>query len=92
MGEEVIRIGGSLLIVEAMRAGKSAQEACELAVRKVNQVAVHRGVHPAGVAFLAIDKQGGVGAACTERIGFQYAIARPGELKQYKSKELGVQG
>src|SRR5439155_21055781 len=40
VGEEIIRIGGSLLIVEAMRAGRSAQEACELAIRKVNHVAV----------------------------------------------------
>src|SRR5439155_14375972 len=47
VGEEVIRIGGSLTIVEAMRAGRTAQEACELAVRKVNSVAVRRGVHPA---------------------------------------------
>src|SRR5216684_59891 len=45
-GEEIIRIGGSLLIVEAMRSGRSAQEACELAIRKVNRVAVRRGVHP----------------------------------------------
>jgi isoaspartyl peptidase/L-asparaginase-like protein (Ntn-hydrolase superfamily) len=92
VGEEVIRIGGSLMVVEAMRAGKSAQEACELAVRKVNQVAVRRGVHPAGVAFLAIDKHGGIGAACTERTNFQYAVARPGEIKLYRGKELGVQG
>src|SRR5262249_29492084 len=46
VGEEIIRIGGSLTIVEAMRAGRTAQEACELAVRKVNQVAVRRGMHP----------------------------------------------
>src|SRR4029077_6820252 len=51
VGEEIIRIGGSLTIVEAMRAGRSAQEACEWAVRKVNTVAVRRGKHPAQVAF-----------------------------------------
>src|SRR5438034_2598614 len=50
VGEEIIRIGGSMLIVEAMRAGRSAQEACELAIRKVNRVAVGRGVHPDQVA------------------------------------------
>src|SRR5262249_15235982 len=58
VGEEIIRTGGSLLIVEAMRSGKSAQEACELAVRKVNSVAVRRGVHPARVAFIALDPKG----------------------------------
>src|SRR5581483_3136155 len=50
VGEEIIRIGGSLTIVEALRAGRSPQEACELAVRKINVVAVRRGAHPARVA------------------------------------------
>jgi N4-(beta-N-acetylglucosaminyl)-L-asparaginase len=88
VGEEIIRIGGSLLIVEAMRAGKTPQEACELAVRKVNAVAVRRGGHPARVAFLALDPRGRVGAACTERTDFQYAVARPGSMELLKAKEL----
>jgi isoaspartyl peptidase/L-asparaginase-like protein (Ntn-hydrolase superfamily) len=92
VGEEIIRIGGSLLIVEAMRGGKSPQEACELAVGKVNAVAVHRGVHPARVAFVALDPRGRVGAACTERTNFQYAIARPGSMELLKAKESGVEG
>jgi isoaspartyl peptidase/L-asparaginase-like protein (Ntn-hydrolase superfamily) len=90
VGEEVIRIGGSLLIVEAMRAGRSAQEACELAVHKVNQVAVRRGVHPESVAFLALDNQGRIGAACTERTGFHYAVARPGKVELIKAREIRV--
>jgi len=89
-GEEIIRVGGSLLVVEAMRAGKTPQEACELAVRKVNAVAVRRGVHPADVAFLALDPKGRVGAACTERTNFQYAVARPGSTELVKAKEVGV--
>ena len=89
VGEEIIRIGGSLLIVEAMRAGKSPQEACELAVRKVNAAAVRRGVHPARVAFLCLDPRGRVGAACTERTGFQYAVARPGWWSCCRAKEIG---
>ncbi|HEY7425917.1 MAG TPA: N(4)-(beta-N-acetylglucosaminyl)-L-asparaginase [Gemmataceae bacterium] len=92
MGEEIIRIGGSLLIVEAMRGGKGPQEACELAVRKVNSVAVRRGVHPARVAFLALDPRGRVGAACTEGTKFQYAVARPGSTELLKAKEIGVEG
>jgi isoaspartyl peptidase/L-asparaginase-like protein (Ntn-hydrolase superfamily) len=90
VGEEVIRIGGSLMIVEAMRAGRTAQEACELAVRKVNSVAVRRGVHPAQVAFLALDTRGRIGAACTERTNFQYAVARPGKTELLKAPEIGV--
>lgn len=92
VGEEVIRIGGSLLIVEAMRSGKSPQEACELAVRKVNALAVRRGVHPARVAFLALDPRGRIGAACTERTNFQYAVARPGSMELLKAKEIGPEG
>ncbi|MFL5241421.1 MAG: N(4)-(beta-N-acetylglucosaminyl)-L-asparaginase [Gemmataceae bacterium] len=90
-GEEIIRIGGSLLIVEAMRAGKSAQEACELAIRKVNAVAVRRGIHPHQVAFLALDPKGNHGAAATERSGFEYAVARPGHVELLKAKEIGVE-
>src|SRR5437660_3491807 len=51
VGEEIIRVGGSLLLVEAMRAGKHPQEACEQAVRRVNAAAPRRGLHPAPVAF-----------------------------------------
>jgi isoaspartyl peptidase/L-asparaginase-like protein (Ntn-hydrolase superfamily) len=90
VGEEIIRIGGSVLIVEAMRAGKHPQEACEQAIRKVNQVAVRRGVHPAKVAFLALDPKGRVGAACTEQTNFQYAMARPGKQELLKAREIGV--
>ncbi len=89
VGEEVIRIGGSLLMVEAMRAGKTPQEACELAVRRLNALAVRRGVHPAHVAFLALDPRGRIGAACTERYNFQYAVARPGSTELLKAKEIG---
>jgi len=90
VGEEIIRIGGSVLIVEAMRAGKHPQEACEQAIRKVNQVAVRRGVHPAKVAFLALDRKGRVGAACTEQANFQYAVARPGKQELLKAREIGI--
>jgi isoaspartyl peptidase/L-asparaginase-like protein (Ntn-hydrolase superfamily) len=91
VGEEIIRVGGSLRIVEAMRAGKSAQEACELAVRKLNEVAVRRGVHPAKVAFLALDPKGRPGAACTAQTNFQYAVARPGKAELLKAREIGIE-
>lgn len=88
VGEEIIRIGGSLLIVEAMRAGRSPQEACELAIRKVNAVAVRRGVHPARVAFLALDPKGNIGAACTARTNFQYAVGRGSKVELLKAREV----
>ncbi len=88
VGEEIIRIGGSLLIVESMRAGRTAQEACEQAVRRVNAVAVRRGVHPARVAFLALSPTGHVGAACTAQTNFEYAVARLGKIKLHKAPEI----
>jgi len=88
IGEEIIRIVGSHLIVEALRAGKSPQEACEMAVRKVNVVAVRRGVHPARVAFIALGLKGNVGAACTAGTGFQYAVARSSGIELFTAKEI----
>jgi N4-(beta-N-acetylglucosaminyl)-L-asparaginase len=92
VGEEVIRIGGSLLIVEAMRGGKSPQQACEYAIGRVNATAVRRGVHPARVAFLALDPKGNHGAACTPGTNFQYAVARPGKVELLKAKEVEPKG
>lgn len=88
VGEEIIRIGGSMLIVESMRNGKSAQEACELAIRRVNDFARRRGVHPARVAFLAIDPRGRPGAACTKGTNFPYALGRKGKVELLQAREL----
>ena len=88
VGEEIIRIGGSYMIVEAMRAGRTPQEACELAVRKVIAVASRRGVHPAKVAFLALDPKGRTGAACTHQTNFQYAISRGNKVELLKAPEI----
>lgn len=92
VGEEIIRIVGSHLIVEALRAGKSPQEACELAARRVHAAAVRRGVHLAQAAFIALDPKGRVGAACTATTGFQYAVARPGGAELLKAVEIGPDG
>jgi isoaspartyl peptidase/L-asparaginase-like protein (Ntn-hydrolase superfamily) len=89
VGEEIIRIGGSLFIAEQMRAGKSPQEACELACKRANAAAGRRGVHPARVAFLALDRKGNVGAAATEKTNFQYAVGRGEKVELLKAKEIG---
>src|SRR5262245_15438096 len=91
VGEEIIRIGASLMIVEAMRAGKTPQEACELAVKRVNATAVRRGVHAAPVAFLALDPKGRVGAAATKGTKFKYAVGRKGKTELLEAKELDVE-
>jgi len=88
VGEEIIRIGGSLFIVEQMRAGKLPQEACELACKRANAAAVRRGVHPASVAFLALDPKGNVGAACTSRTNFKYAVGQGDKSELLSAKEV----
>jgi isoaspartyl peptidase/L-asparaginase-like protein (Ntn-hydrolase superfamily) len=89
VGEEVIRIVGSFYVTEMIRAGKTAQEACEAAVMRVNETAVRRGVHPAQVAFLALDPKGNPGAACTKTTDFKYAVGRAGKIELLQAKELG---
>jgi N4-(beta-N-acetylglucosaminyl)-L-asparaginase len=88
VGEEIIRICGSFTIVEAMRAGRSPQEACELAVRKINTVAARRGVHPAQAAFIALDTRARTGAACTAQTNFQYAVGRGNKIELLKAIEI----
>ena len=90
VGEEVIRISGSTYVVEAMRAGKKPQEACELAARRINAVAARRGVHPPRVAYIALSPKGEIGAACTEATAFQYAAFKGGKIELLKAKEIAL--
>lgn len=89
VGEEIIRINGSFFIVEQMRSGKTPQQACELACQRVNATSVRRGVHPANVAFVALNPQGAIGAACTRRTQFRYAVGRGGKVELLTAIEIG---
>ncbi|MET3825266.1 N4-(beta-N-acetylglucosaminyl)-L-asparaginase [Sphingomonas sp. PvP055] len=72
LGEEVTRIAGTARVVASMRAGKSAQAACEEVVKHIAHLrgAAIRGVQ---VGFLALDPHGNVGAFCLLP-GFTYAV------------------
>ncbi|MBB3346471.1 N(4)-(beta-N-acetylglucosaminyl)-L-asparaginase [Sphingomonas sp. BK069] len=72
VGEEVTRVAGSARVVASMRAGRSAQAACEEVVR---HIAALRGDAIKGmqVGFLALDTKGAVGAFCLLP-GFTYAV------------------
>jgi|UniRef100_UPI0040482767 N4-(beta-N-acetylglucosaminyl)-L-asparaginase len=72
LGESIIRICGSFLIVELMRQGRSPQAACEEAVRRL--VAKNRNIKDIQAGFLAINKEGEVGAFAVHP-GFNYAQA-----------------
>jgi len=75
VGEEVIRIVGSHLVVELMRQGNTPQEACEMAVKRIvkNQP---ENASQIQVGFLAINKRGEYGAYALQK-GFTYAVHSP---------------
>jgi isoaspartyl peptidase/L-asparaginase-like protein (Ntn-hydrolase superfamily) len=71
LGEAVIRTAGSAMVVEAMRYGKSAQQACEEIVERI--ISKHKELKNLQVGFIAIDKNGEFGAFSINK-GFTYAI------------------
>jgi N4-(beta-N-acetylglucosaminyl)-L-asparaginase len=75
VGEEMIRIAGSHTIVELMRQGRTAQEACEEAVKRVIKKHGEK-AKDLNVAFLALSKDGEVGAYSTTNT-FVYTITTP---------------
>jgi N4-(beta-N-acetylglucosaminyl)-L-asparaginase len=72
LGESIIRICGSFLIVELMRLGRTPQEACEEAVRRL--IAKNKNINDIQAGFLAINKDGEVGAFAVHP-GFNFAQA-----------------
>lgn len=71
VGEAVIRVSGSFLVVELMRQGLSPQEACVKAIERV--VAKNPNYKDLQVGFLAINKNGETGAYSIQK-GFNYAL------------------
>ncbi len=72
VGEEVIRNAGSFLVVELMRQGRSPEDACKEAVRRILQRKVNRD-RDFQVGFLAISRMGDIGAWAVQK-GFTYAV------------------
>ncbi len=70
-GEAVIRAVGCFLVVELMRQGHSPAKACEMAVDRV--IAKNPDWRDIQVGFLAVNRQGEVGAFCIAP-GFNYAL------------------
>jgi N4-(beta-N-acetylglucosaminyl)-L-asparaginase len=73
IGEEVIRIAGTHLVVELMRQGRTPQEACEEAVNRVIKNKGDKIDADFQVGFLALNKNGDYGAYAVNK-GFQYAV------------------
>ncbi len=79
LGEEVIKTVGSFLVVELMRQGKSPQEACETAVKRI--VSSNSQENKFQVAYIAMNKNGDVGSYSIEP-GFTYMDYFKGENKE----------
>lgn len=71
LGEAVIKVAGTHLVVEMMRQGHSPQKACELAVERV--IAKNTNYKDLQVGFIALDKFGEYGGYCIHK-GFSYAV------------------
>ena len=68
MGEEIIKIVGSFLVVELMRNGRTPKQACDEAILRIYR----KNRSPKfQVAFLALDKHGNSGSSCLQE-GFSY--------------------
>lgn len=76
LGETIIRICGSFLIVELMRQGRTPQEACEEAVKRL--VTKSKNIQDIQAGFLAINKYGETGAYAVHP-GFNFARATSSE-------------
>ena len=79
LGEEVVKTVGSYLVVELMRQGKSPQEACETAVKRI--VSSNSQENKFQVAYIAMNKSGEVGSYSIEP-GFSYMDYYNGENKE----------
>ncbi|MEX2463935.1 MAG: N(4)-(beta-N-acetylglucosaminyl)-L-asparaginase [Balneolaceae bacterium] len=84
MGEAIIKVCGSFLVVELMRQGRSPQEACEEVVRRL--IAKNReNIEDMQAGFVAINKEGEYGAYAVHP-GFNYSIRNNNGASLFDSK------
>ena len=79
LGEEVLKTVGSFLVVELMRQGRSPQEACEAAIKRI--VSSNTQENKFQVAYIAMNKNGEVGSYSIEP-GFTYMDYFRGQNKE----------
>lgn len=86
LGEEVIRIVGSHLVVELMRQGLKPEAACKNAVQRI----INRNPEKSKiiqVGFLALNKKGEYGAYALQK-GFTYSVRSKKEERIYAAKSV----
>jgi len=81
VGEEVLKTVGSFLIVELMRQGRTPQQACEEAIKRIMKKQLERKDFQVG--YIAVNKKGETGAYSIHQ-GFSYTIYQNGEHKNVK--------
>jgi N4-(beta-N-acetylglucosaminyl)-L-asparaginase len=79
-GEAVIKMSGSHTVVELMRNGKTPQQACEIAVKRI--IDKQPDYKDFQVGFIALNKNGEYGAYSIGK-GFEYALYANGENKLF---------
>ena len=86
VGEEVIRIVGSHLVVELMRQGYSPENACKKAVQRIIKRNPEKAKH-IQVGFVALNKKGQYGAYALQK-GFTISVRNAKEDNVYPSKSI----
>lgn len=86
VGEEVIRIVGSHLVVELMRQGYKPEAACKEAVSRIIKRSPDK-AKKIQVGFLALNKKGQYGAYALQK-GFSYAVRSNKEDRIYHSASI----
>ena len=86
LGEEVIRICGTHLVVEFMRQGYSPEQACKKACERIVKRAPAK-AKTLQVGFLAINKKGQYGCYAIQK-GFVISVKSDKENQLHQSKYL----
>ncbi len=84
LGELVMRTCGSFLVVELMRQGRTPQQACEEAAKRIVGKQEYKDIQ---VGFLAVNKQGDVGAYSIQP-GFNYTVSQNGRTQVLEAKSF----
>ncbi|HUN64625.1 MAG TPA: N(4)-(beta-N-acetylglucosaminyl)-L-asparaginase [Bacteroidota bacterium] len=88
LGEAVIKVAGSFLIVEAMRNGVPPQDACKMAIdRIISRQPKYKDVDNFLAGFIALNKRGEIGAL-SYRKGLQYSLWRDGRASVVDAEYL----
>ncbi|QHT69057.1 N(4)-(beta-N-acetylglucosaminyl)-L-asparaginase [Rhodocytophaga rosea] len=85
LGEAVIKVVGSHVVVEMMRQGKSPEEACKIAVERIMKKI--KDVKDLQVGFIALNKNGEYGGYSIHK-GFDFALYTGSENKMVDAKNI----